>query len=30
MAFDITITPTALRDITAAVEYYNRKAENYQ
>ena len=28
MAFVLTITPTALRDITGAVEYYNEKAEN--
>ena len=28
MAFVLTITPTALRDIAAAVEYYNDKAEN--
>lgn len=28
MAFVLTITPTAIRDITAAVDYYNEKAEN--
>lgn len=28
MAFVLTITPTALRDIAVAIEYYNEKAEN--
>lgn len=28
MAYTVTITPTTERDIEAAVEYYNEKAEN--